>query len=156
MNVTPASIRRVLTTIGNARADLEKAVEDVYAECGIYVVYGIRSGLMSNWDNDTGNLRSSIGWAVSRKGSIVRKSRFGTVLNGSEGAAKGEALVERLASEHAQYDFALFIVAGEEYAVYVEAIQNKVVLASGQLYVEKNIVRRLQERINRVLSKYEK
>ena len=145
------SIDRFMTLKGKACGAIESAIEDVYAEAGIYVVYSIRSGQMSNWNNDTGNLRSSIGWAVSRKGRIVRKSRFGVVLNGSEGAAKGSALVEKLASEYARYDYALFIVAGEEYAVYVEAVDNKVVLAGGQLYIEKNIRRRLQERITQAL-----
>ncbi len=152
MKVTPESINRVFMLFDKAQKGVEKAIEDVFAEAGIYVVYGIRSGLMSNWDNDTGNLRSSIGWAVCRKGRIVRKSRFGIVLNGSEGKAKGLALIEQLASKYAAYDFSLFIVAGEEYAVYVEAVDNKVVLAGGLLYIEKNITRRLQERVNQVLS----
>ena len=155
MNVTPESLKNVLTLLENVPRDIDKACEDVFAEAGIYVVYGIRSGQMSSWDNQTGNLRSSIGWAVGRKGRVVRKSRFGTVLEGSEGSAKGEALIERLASEYSQYDLALFIVAGEEYAVYVEAINNKVVLAGGYLYLEKNLVRRMQERISTVLRKYE-
>lgn len=145
------SINRFMTFTGKANEIVRSAIEDVYAEAGIYVVYSIRSGQMSNWDDDTGNLRSSIGWAVCRKGRIVRKSRFGVVLNGSDGAAKGIALIERLASEYAHYDMALFIVAGEEYAVYVEAIDNKVVLAGGQLYIEKNITRRLKERISQAL-----
>lgn len=151
MGMRMQHIDKFVNFTGRANAAVEKAMEDVFAEAGIYAVYGIRSGQMSSWNDDTGNLRSSIGWGVCRKGRIVRKSRFGTVLGGSEGSAKGEELLGKLASEYSQYDLALFIVAGEEYAVYVEAVDNKVVLAGGQLYVEKNVRRRLQERVMSVI-----
>ena len=93
---------------------------------------------------------------VCRKGQIIKSSNFGAVLNGAEGSEKGRKLSRRLAAEYARYDFALIILAGEEYAVYVEAVDGRVVLAGGQLYVEKNITRILQDKINEVLKKYEK
>ena len=148
-------IDRVLTLLGNANADIENAVAEAYAEAGENTVSKIRSGELSNWSDNTGNLRSSIGYVVCRKGQIIKSSDFGTVLNGAEGSEKGRKLSRRLAAEYARYDFALIIVAGEEYAVYVEAIDNNVVLAGGYLYLEKNLVRRMQERISTVLRKYE-
>ena len=153
MRMTEASISRVLTTIGKADKAVENAIIEAYGETGEYVVNAIRSGEMSNWNNDTGNLRSSVGCVVCRKGRIIRKSGFDTMLNGAEGSQKGIALAEKLAVEYARYDFALLIVAGEEYAVYVEAVENRVVLAGGQLYVEKNIIKRLQEKINQALGR---
>jgi hypothetical protein len=62
-------------------------------------------------------------------------------------------LCERLASEYASFRFALVIVAGEDYAAYVEAIESKVVLAGGQLYIEGNIERMLTERIAKVFER---
>lgn len=155
MKVTGASINRVLTLIGRTDKIVEKAVEEAYAEVGENVVKGIRNGDLSNWQDDSGNLRSSIGYVVCRNGRIVKSSNFNTVLNGVEGSAKGRKLSEQLASTYSNYDFALIIVAGEEYAVYVEAIDNKVVLAGGQLFVEKNTTKTLQEKINKALGKYE-
>lgn len=151
MRMTEASINRVLTTTGKVNEAVENAIVQAYSDMGEYVVNAIRSGEMSDWNNDTGNLRSSIGYAVCRRGRIIRKSDFSTVLNGADGSRKGIALAEKLAAEYANYNFALFIVAGEEYAVYVEAVENRVVLAGGRLYVEKNITKRLQQQINQAL-----
>lgn len=148
-------VDRVLTLLGKANTDIESAVAEVYAEAGDKVVNGIRSGEMSNWNDVSGSLRSSVGYVVCRKGRIVRSSDFDTVLDGAEGSGKGRELSRKLANDYAYYDFALIVVAGEEYAVYVEAIDNKVVLAGGYLYLEKNLVRRMQERISTVLRKYE-
>ncbi|MBO4549451.1 MAG: hypothetical protein J5733_01865 [Bacteroidaceae bacterium] len=146
----------VLNLLGKANTDVEYAVADVYAEAGESVVDRIRSGEISNWHDITGNLRSSIGYAVCRKGRIIRSSDFEQVLNGAEGANKGRELCRMLASQYASYDFALIIVAGEEYAVYVEAVENRVVLAGGELFIRQNITRMLQERIRKVLKRYEK
>ena len=156
MGMSLQHIDRVLTLLGNANADIENAVAEAYAEAGENTVSKIRSGELSDWNDNTGNLRSSIGYVVCRKGQIIKSSDFGTVLNGAEGSEKGRKLSRRLAAEYARYDFALIIVAGEEYAVYVEAVDGRVVLAGGQLYVEKSITRILQDKINSVLKKYEK
>ena len=53
--------------------------------------------------------------------------------------------------EYAVYDYALIIVAGEDYAVYVEAIEGKVVLSSARLRTDRALPRLLKERINQAL-----
>ena len=156
MGMKMQHVDRVLTLLGKANTDIESAVAEVYAEAGDKGVNGIRSGEMSNWNDVSGSLRSSVGYVVCRKGRIVRSSDFDTVLDGAEGSGKGRELSRKLANDYAYYDFALIVVAGEEYAVYVEAVEGRVVLAGGQLYIEKNITRMLQDKINRVLRKYEK
>ena len=148
---TNSSFNRVLTLLGKIDGAVENAVEKAYKGAGEYIVNAIRNGEMSNWNEDTGNLRSSIGFAVCRKGRIISQSDFGIIHNGAEGSQKGKDMVKRLAAEYAQYDFALIIVAGEEYAVYVEAVGNRVVLAGGQLYIENNIIKHLQEQIIQAL-----
>lgn len=156
MNVRQDSFEGLLAGLASVKEEISNAIADVFANVGEYVINGIRSGELSNWNNITGSLRSSIGFAVCRRGSIVRMSDFETILDGGEGSAKGRALCERLASEYAKYQYALFIVAGEDYAAYVEAVESKVVLAGGQLYIEGNIAEMLREAIKDVLSRYEK
>lgn len=69
----------------------------------------------------TGNLRSSVGFAVLRNGEVVRMSSFDKVKETAVDAKPiGTALINQLAS---QFDtgLALIVVAGMNYAVYVEA-----------------------------------
>lgn len=69
----------------------------------------------------TGNLRSSIGFAVLMDGKVVKMSSFDKVKETAIDAKPiGTALINQLAS---QFDtgLALIVVAGMDYAVYVEA-----------------------------------
>ena len=66
----------------------------------------------------TANLRSSIGYVIAEDGNIVTASSFEPEKGGEEGARTGKAFAERLAREHDK-GFALVVVAGMEYAVYV-------------------------------------
>lgn len=91
-----------------------------------------RSGEES-WFDDTGNLRSSIGFVIARDGHIVGESGFGQVRQGSEGSMEGRKLAEELARQSSS-GYMLVIVAGMHYASYVEARDNKDVLASTELW----------------------
>ena len=62
-------------------------------------------------------------------------------------------LAQSLASQYAHCDYTLIIVAGEEYAVYVEAVENKIVLSSGWLYIKKELPKVLRERVKQALQK---
>lgn len=76
---------------------------------------------MRKYTDQTGNLRSSTGYAVVYNGRIVKQSNFEKVKQEStEGAATGKKLVQQLASSHAD-GLVLVLVAGMDYAVYVEA-----------------------------------
>ena len=68
--------------------------------------------------DQTGNLSSSIGYAVSIDGQVVQCSSFQVVLNGSEGAKDGLEYVQDVISKYPQ-GIVLVIVAGKNYAVYV-------------------------------------
>lgn len=68
--------------------------------------------------DQTGNLSSSIGYAVSIDGHVVQCSSFQVVLNGSEGAKDGLEYVRDVISKYPQ-GIVLVIVAGKNYAVYV-------------------------------------
>lgn len=91
-----------------------------------------------SWIDHTGNLRSSIGYAVYERGKKVIESTFQTVLNGADGTKEGQKYVDRLASQYAQ-TYALVVVAGMNYAEYVEAIEGKDVLASTELWAKAKV-----------------
>lgn len=155
MKVTSNSANAALRKLDMVQMAVFKAVESVLTDAGEYVTEKIRNGEMSEWIHHTYNLVSSIGYGVCIRGELVSMSDFEVVETGSEGAMKGRALVNRLASEHTNTDFALFVVAGEEYAVFVEAIESKVVLSSAYLYLVRNIPAKLRDRIKTVISTYE-
>nr|DAQ59858.1 MAG TPA: hypothetical protein [Caudoviricetes sp.] len=85
-----------------------------------------------SWFDQTGNLRSSIGYVVVAHGNIIKRSGFETVMNGSEGSMEGKKLAEELAKKYSS-GYALIVVAGMNYAEYVEAKDNKSVLASAEI-----------------------
>ena len=91
-----------------------------------------------SWIDHTGNLRSSIGYAIYHHGKKQIASTFEVVLNGNDGAKEGQKYVDRLASQYAQ-TYALVVVAGMNYAEYVEAIEGKDVLASTELWAKAKV-----------------
>jgi hypothetical protein len=104
-----------------------------------------RSG-EDSWYDQTGNLRSSIGYAIYSYGLKQIESSFDSVLGGSEGSQKGRKMVEELASRYSD-TYALVVVAAMEYADYVEAIESKDVLASTEIYAKREVGRYLQKAI---------
>lgn len=151
MRVTKVSLDRTLARFTEAPKIVGSVTEEVLSEVGADIVEKIRNGELSSWNNQSGSLRSSVGGGVTRKGVIVKSFGFGTILSGAEGSRKGRELLSRLALEYAVYDYALIIVAGEDYAVYVEAIEGKVVLSSARLRTDRALPRLLKERINQAL-----
>lgn len=151
--VTSDSLKKTLDRITKAKETIHDAIVDALADVGEYLTEQIRNGNLSEWLNDTGNLRSSIGYAVGKRGKTVRISDFDVVLDGSEGSQRGKELAEKLVDDYSSYDYTLILVAGEEYAVYVEAIENKIVLSSGLLYIQKELIGILRERINEALQR---
>lgn len=91
-----------------------------------------------SWVDQTGNLRSSVGYVISHNGKIVQYSGFQQVKNGSEGSKTGKELATELIKKYSS-GYALVVVAGMNYAEYVEAMDNKVVLASAELLARKEL-----------------
>ena len=86
-----------------------------------------------SWIDRTGNLRSSIGYGVYDHGRKEIESTFKIVLQGTSGPQAGKQLLESLSKQYAD-TYALVVVAGMNYADEVEALENKDVLASAELY----------------------
>ena len=96
-----------------------------------------RSG-EDSWFDQTGNLRSSIGYAIYGQGRKIIESDFDMVKNGSQGPIAGRKLIDELASKYAE-TFALVVVAGMEYADLVEAMNGKDVLSSTELWAKSKV-----------------
>ena len=69
----------------------------------------------------TGNLRSSIGYAILEDGKPIQKSGFERVkATAAEAQGQSEALITRLAATY-NTGLVLVVVSGMDYAAYVEA-----------------------------------
>ena len=107
-----------------------KAIEDALIEAVKESADEARS--CGAYRDQTGNLRSSVGGAVGREGKVTWVSDFNVVREGVEGAAKGRMLAENLIAQYPDADFCAVLVAGEDYAVYVQALHGLDVTASGE------------------------
>ncbi|MCD8282208.1 MAG: HK97 gp10 family phage protein [Prevotella sp.] len=146
-----------------------KAVDGFFEKSRVIIAYYIRMALAKlgeeciakirdrsaaeSWIDHTGNLRSSIGYAVYEHGAEQIASAFATVGGGSEGSAEGRRMVQELASEYGN-TYALVVIAGMRYASYVEAIEGKDVLASTELWargvVDARLGRAMQQAVKRI------
>lgn len=103
-----------------------------------------------SYTDQTGNLRSSIGYVVVVDGQIVRKKVVDLVKSGTEGTKEADAFLKRLASEHST-GICLIVVAGMNYASYVEW-RGYNVLTSAELLAER-LVPQILEQIKFKVSK---
>ncbi len=77
-----------------------------------------------NYQDQTGNLTNSIGYAVVKQGKILN---YGGEIQPGEGAAEGLKVAQQMAAKLTN-SFSLIIVAGMNYAAYVEAKGYDVIL----------------------------
>lgn len=97
---------------------------------------------MGDYNDITGNLRSSIGYIVLSNGTVkqygapVQKS--GKVGDGNAGVAAGNELLEKLKTEY-PYGVVLILCAGMEYAAFVENVRGKHVLIDAELEAQRLI-----------------
>ena len=96
-----------------------------------------------DYNNPTGNLRSSIGYVVVVDGQVYEKAIVEMTKNGTEGRKEAEAFLSRLASEH-KTGICLIVVAGMNYAVYVEG-RGKNVLTSAKLLADRLVPQMLEQ-----------
>lgn len=95
-----------------------------------------------DYNDITGNLRSSIGYIVLSNGTVkqygapVQKS--GNAGDGSAGVAAGNELLTKLKAEY-PYGVVLILCAGMEYAAFVENVRGKHVLIDAELEAQRLI-----------------
>lgn len=138
-NLNPDEIRRQLEREVRLH---EARIVTMLNYIGQTVVNEIRTSHISNWEDRTGNLRSSIGYMILVDGVPKKQSSFERVYGpdadkaDKDGPAEGKNYLQSLVSLFPK-GFALVIVAGMEYASYVEKMQNKTVLAQGEIEARK-------------------
>ena len=97
-----------------------------------------------SWIDQTGNLRSSIGYIITHNGNIVQYSDFKQVKQGSEGTKAGKDLATEIAKQFSN-EYVLVVVAGMNYAEYVEARDNKDVLATPELFAKAELPKMIEK-----------
>lgn len=105
-----------------------------------------------SWIDHTSNLRSSTGYAVYDHGLNVIESTFATLGMGGEGSAEGKKMVQELAQKYSTV-YALVVVAAMNYAAFVEAKENKDVLASTELWARSVVDGKLKLAVDRAITK---
>lgn len=138
------------------RSEADRVVKDFIEQLdylGLQAVAYIRdrSGDKS-WYDQTGALRSSIGYVLVYNGSVIGESGFEPVRGANSrisqpknGSKEGRDYAHELAKNYPS-GYALIVVAGMDYASLVEAMDNKDVLASGSIL--------LKREVERLVSKY--
>lgn len=99
------------------------------------------------FNDQTGNLRSSIGYVVVKDGKPVNVS-FGAVKGGHTGVNEGQRLALQIGSKQTE-GYALIVVAGMNYAVHVES-KGRDVLTSAEKFSEKEIAKELADLVTNV------
>lgn len=102
-----------------------------------------------SWIDQTGNLRSSIGYVITHNGTVVIYSDFKQVKQGSEGTKTGKDFALEIARQFAN-EYVLVVVAGMNYAEYVEARDNKDVLSTPELFAKKRLPEMLEKLKNQI------
>ena len=153
MTTSPEALDRFLMA---AFTIIRNEVSNALAKLGVECVAKIRDrSSKESWIDHTGNLRSSIGFAVYDHGLKKVQSSFQTIMGGSEGSSEGKKMINNLANEYSKV-YALVVVAGMNYAEYVESLESKDVLASTELWAKDVIDARLERAKKSALANIEK
>lgn len=131
--------------------DLAIAGEKAVEKARLIVTAGGGGSVLPPYTVQSGNLVSSTGYAIVHDGQIVTMSSFQAVPgpkgDGQEGSATGKAYAKELAMRYTK-GYALILVAGMEYASYVQELYHRDVLVSGSLVAEQ-LVSEIQDKFNR-------
>jgi hypothetical protein len=93
------------------------------------------------FEDQTGNLRSSIGYVVFKNGISVHEN-YDKVKGGSVGVASGKDLAKSVGSKYTS-GIVLVVTAGMNYALYVEA-KGRDVLASAEAMAQQELPKILE------------
>lgn len=127
MKTSKRSIAAQLEAV--ARAKL-RAVANVFCYVGEQCIVEARDG--GSYTDQTGNLRSSIGYAVLMNGQVIRSDQVEKVKDGGEGISEGNKYLQERIEKASKKGVVLIVAAGMNYAEYVEA-KGYTVLSSAEL-----------------------
>ena len=121
-------------TVNAFHAEMRKRVDlvsfKVLSRAGENAVTFARN--LDTYKDQTANLRNSIGYVIVHDGKIVSNLFSGS----GDGAAKGQSYAKKIASEAGGLNskgWILIVVAGMEYAAYVEAKGYDVLSGAGNM-----------------------
>lgn len=137
--ITP--MKQIMQYMQDELTAYERIIIRILARCGEKCVIQARE--FGSYQDQTGNLRSSTGYVIVKNGQIINASGFEPVKGGAEGSSEGQSFVQKLASEFPQ-GIALIVVAGMNYAAYVEA-KGKDVLTSSELLANRIVPQMLSQ-----------
>ena len=83
------------------------------------------------YTDQSGNLRSSIGYAVLMNGQVIQSDHVEKIKDGDEGVTEGQKYLQSRIKKASKKGVCLIVTAGMNYADYVET--KKVVLSSAEL-----------------------
>lgn len=101
-----------------------------------------------SWIDRTGNLRSSIGYILTHNGNVIQYYGFEQVKQGSDGVKIGKDFALEIARRFSN-EYVLVIVAGMNYAEYVEA-RGKDVLSTPELFARKELPKIMEKLKNQI------
>lgn len=138
--------------LDRAARKIQENILKALSKLGDEAVVRIRNrSAKESWIDHTGNLRSSIGFAVYEQGIKYMESAFAQVLSGSEGSARGKKVINDLAKEYSKV-YALVVIAGMEYAGEVEALESKDVLASTKIWATSIVEQRIKTAVDHAIN----
>lgn len=131
-----------LTPISSTRDYLEEQIERRINSILRKLAFVGESALtqartMHKYQDQSGNLTSSIGYCILNNGRVVIESSFEVVSGGQEGAEKGRQFLNQLKAQNSE-GIVFLMVAGMNYAQYVEAMGLDV-LDSAEMLAERMV-----------------
>lgn len=140
----------------SAMAIIKREILIAYAKLGEECNARIRDrSAEESWIDHTGNLRSSIGYAIFDYGMKQVESAFASIGSGATGSQEGRKMIADLAKEYSRV-YALVVVAAMNYADFVEAIESKDVLASTELWARSVVYGKLKLAVEKAISEINK
>lgn len=97
--------------------------------------------------DQTGNLRSSIGYMIFKDGVAIHEG-YSQTKEGSKGVKAGQRLAKKAGSRHPK-GIVLVVTAGMDYAVYVES-KGHVVLASAESLARQELPKMIEKMISNI------
>ena len=116
-----------LTAEANAKLQV---IANVLCYVGEQCIIEARNG--GTYTDQSGNLRSSIGYAVLLNGQVIQSDCVDKIKNGDEGVSEGQKYLQYRIKKASKKGIVLIVTAGMNYAEYVEA-KKYIVLSSAEL-----------------------
>lgn len=145
MPIIPPSIEDINNAIEERVERFKQMLVRELCICGEKCVNYARNTALKGKDyqDQTGNLRSSTGYIVVADGAVVQISSFDSVKDGNNGARSGRDYALQLAEDFSD-GIALIVVAGMKYAAYV-ANKGYDVLDTAEIQAERIIAQLIKD-----------